>query len=81
MSWISVKDRLPEKQERLFWVHTREEGVFEAMYTDQCRYKDGVFLPNFWGFAVEILDCYDHSVENITHWMPYSTPEPPHEKD
>lgn len=61
--WISVKDRLPEKDIRvLVWMKDNEEG-YTQMDTDRwsCTMEQGYHWIR-WG-------------KSVTHWMPM--PEPP----
>ena len=61
--WISVKDRLPEKDIRvLVWMKDNEEG-YTQMDTDRwsCTMEQGYHWVR-WG-------------KSVTHWMPL--PEPP----
>ena len=61
--WISVKDRLPEKDVRvLVWMNDNEEG-YTQMDTDRwnCTMEQGYHWVR-WG-------------KNVTHWMPL--PQPP----
>jgi hypothetical protein len=76
MEWISVKDRLPT-EERWCWVCGADNDVFHALFHFNCKeYKDGK-IKIISGFAVENLEDFDNRLENISHWMPYYTPQPP----
>ena len=76
IEWISVKERLPDCK-IWCWVCDSDKDVFEALYTDECRTWGEYPLKNKWGFAVELLECYDKAIDDIEYWMPYFTPKPP----
>ena len=62
--WISVEDRLPEKQ-GYYLVYTEEDGVFSAEYNpkrERCPWTD---------------ESEGYCDFPVTHWMPL--PEPPKE--
>lgn len=62
--WISVRDRLPEKDEDIL-AYAPQQGIFSTQLT----------LSNNW--ICNCL-CQDGSFLNhVTHWMPL--PEPPRE--
>jgi|GEM_PF-2870310 hypothetical protein len=69
--WISVKDRLPEKDNEDWYiiVLTRERRGREAKRIVRVGYWD-CYHKRFWGFEAG----FDYTV---THWMPL--PEPPKE--
>jgi hypothetical protein len=61
--WISVKERLPEKDIRvLVWMKDNEEG-YTQMDTDR------------WGCTMEQGYHWIRWGKNVTHWMPL--PQPP----
>lgn len=62
--WISVKERLPEKKQRVM------------VYTVQGTYRIGVF--SFVGDKGAVWFKCDKSCITVTHWMPL--PEPPKEE-
>lgn len=62
--WISVKERLPEKKQRVM------------VYTVQGAYRIGVF--SFVGDKGAVWFKCDKSCITVTHWMPL--PEPPEEE-
>lgn len=65
MTWISVKDRLPEENS---WVLcTDGKSQYKKIYERGIFYDDEFF-------------CYTPIgiIENVTHWMPL--PEPPKSK-
>ena len=59
--WISVKDRLPNKQGH-YLVYTEEDGVFSAEYDP--KRKRASWTDDYEGYCD--LD--------VTHWMPLPTP-------
>jgi hypothetical protein len=77
--WISVKDRLPYEDE-FCW-------IFDGKYDGHYLYS-GYFRPRYQRFidgSFKIAPCWEIDVEysnfkyldEITHWMPYFTPDPP----
>lgn len=68
--WISVKNKLPEKEQKvLFYVKERDE-IFAGCFS--LRFENNQFE------FVENLDGWNFFEETITHWMPL--PEPPKEE-
>jgi len=73
--WISVDDRLPEKDGE-YWIFvngdveldffTNEEKGRNMWWTS--GEQSGEFIANGW---------YQNSENNVTHWMPVVYPEPP----
>jgi hypothetical protein len=64
MEWISVKDRLPEKDFKVLCFYSNQ-------YIDVLEYwYDEKEIPVFFNPPL-------HSVNDVTHWMPL--PEPPKE--
>lgn len=72
MNWISVKDRLPEKDDVYIIClnsayYDRDKGVI--------HYKMVYYA--FWDYGHwDLEECYANE-EDVTHWMPF--PEPPEE--
>lgn len=66
MEWISVKDRLPEKNSCIL-VTFEDQGICQAFY----KYWDDLD----WSFPSFDCDLFTWDKEKITHWMPL--PEPP----
>jgi hypothetical protein len=75
--WISVEDRLPEKDERvLVWLpeneQTLDDGIFDIAYFEIKEDEEPVWrIENGPGI-------YSLSSNDVTHWMPL--PGPPNEK-
>lgn len=69
MEWISVKDRLPEKYQKvLFYVLERKE-IYSGYYV-QDAYRD---IQSTYKFR-EMFDDWWFEGETVTHWMPLPTP-------
>ncbi len=56
--WISVKDRLPENDDRVL-VYLDSERSYTKIDTDRIYYRGGQWVR--WG-------------NDVTHWMPLPTP-------
>lgn len=66
-NWISVKDRLPKKQNPvLVYCETEEQSVYIAHFDKDLEY---------WLSEVEYLTQNWCKTLNVTHWQPL--PEPP----
>ena len=69
--WIKIVDRLPQELEYC-WVCDNENDILDAVFLSRCPENNGG--PCF---------CLDREtgnyviIEEVTHWMPYFTPEPP----
>lgn len=66
MSWISVKDRIPETNQRVF-----AKGVFglddnAGFGVGEITYKDGDYVS--WSAG-------SRSLVSVTHWMPFDEPK------
>lgn len=80
MKWISIKDRLPER-DVLVLVHyaefiTKQDSEWE-WGKDACRYAVAKFSSEFEDWLFENSDCEWDVIATPTHWMPL--PEPPKE--
>lgn len=74
--WISVEDRLPERNTRVLVYAQEKEDGFEGKYVITiASYTDNLFGYDISGW-VEPWQYFFASYE-ITHWMPL--PEPPRE--
>ena len=79
MKWISVENRLPEKNVRV-WAHYEAS----ANHSDVSWNRDGQWFACWWGdkwndkFVLQALSELDADQLKITHWMPL--PEPPESK-
>lgn len=62
--WISVIDEMPANEQRV-WIYDEVENLVTDAKFD---YIDGAFCDDF--------GCWP----DVTHWMPYVTPEPPEEE-
>ena len=74
--WISVEDRLPDKNDK-YWVTDGKEvftlhfcAKYNAAY-DANSFNEGKFTYR------DYKGDYVRTKKNITHWMPYEIPEPP----
>lgn len=78
MTWISVKDRLPEEEQRC-WFYIPGEPVNEGYYDPEGVYImfEKRYVPGFRTRQYH-LEAY---LEVVTHWMPFYAPEPPNEVD
>lgn len=68
--WISVKDKLPEKQ------------IDVVFYSDPYEWWTGMFTPKNLGYDNDGFKYHQHwgddgyhKIKNVTHWMPL--PKPP----
>ena len=70
--WISVKDRLPEKKDYVYW---RTDDLFYVLcYVKSTGKMDLAFKDGkYW------QDRHGNRLRYVTHWM--SLPEPPKEND
>ena len=65
--WISVKDNLPEEEERVLGFDGNcQMGCFVCVYT----FRDGDFIDD---------EGFSYACSEVTHWMPL--PAPPKEKE
>ena len=81
--WISVKDRLPEEGVYC-WIHgllNDEIGVFEGCFTSFALDFSSFPLEKGQGWEYDTDRCDYVMLKDISHWMPYFTPEPPNEKE
>ena len=81
-AWISVKDRLPEKEGK-YLVYINDGRDFIGMacfYLDLHKFNKYEF-PNQHrpGWCQYDSEWGDYEVSNVTHWMPL--PEPPKEDE
>lgn len=78
--WISVKDRLPNKNIRV-WAFYRAS----ATHSDACWNRDGCWFAVHWSdrwsdrMEMQAMSELDADEIKITHWMPL--PEPPEKND
>lgn len=74
--WISVKDRLPEKDGE-YLVFTEQRDCFNALFESEIGDggEFGVWLNSYHPDTLGFLDSEWQEYEGITHWMPL--PEPP----
>lgn len=72
MKWIKCSEKLPEHEKRC-WAFIKDGRVLDLVF-DKKTWRDEP------GFRYE-----DSSgslpLDEISHWMPYFTPEPPKEKE
>jgi len=66
MNWISVKDRLPPKEGKIYLAVSSERGIGTIQWVSGGKY---------WSFRA---DSYYGNLEEVTHWMPL--PNPPEEE-
>ena len=66
--WISVKDRLPDK-----------EGCYLIVYDETKEIDIGLWCLERQRFEVVETEWFGYEIGNVTHWM--SLPEPPEESD
>ena len=71
MKWISVKERLPEK-EGSYIVRTKTGAVTTARFYDERTFSETHYLPKEYTRKAAWSRNRD-----VTHWMPL--PEPPKE--
>lgn len=79
MTWISVKDRLPDFEENEKVLASKNVLAFdgENMFV-ACRWKykqSKNFSPKEEYFKSTIYNCCNSEIGDITHWMPL--PQPP----
>ena len=73
MKWISVKERLPELNQRvLVYIPRWRNDCWEVSFRD--KDKNGEWYKEFVSDCCDTFDSYYNDNE-ITHWMPL--PEPP----
>jgi len=65
MKWISVKDKLPEKLQRV---------ICRDIFKQEHVATYGINGYNIKNWGLSLCDCCDR-VDEITHWMPFN-PEP-----
>ena len=65
MEWISVKDKLPEEDQEV-WYYFDAVGVHKGKYTGRLYFigKESHFSNTFYGKSGFLTD-------DVTHWMPY----------
>jgi len=66
MSWIKVTDKKPE-HDQWCWIFIPPKLVIYGCYDQDCGDWFYGSIENYW------------PEEEVTHWMPYFTPEPPHD--
>ena len=76
--WISVEDRLPDKETQIKW--GERTGYNSARVLCVCRQKSGKVMVKegyceMWGGDHRPYWKIPGSIDSVTHWMPL--PEPP----
>ena len=73
--WISVKDRLPEKDGE-YLVFTEQRDCFNALFESEIGDggEFGVWLNSYHPDTLGFLDSEWQEYEGITHWMPLPAP-------
>ena len=81
MNWINVKDRLPEPN-TYCWLYVKDlenpdnSGVTDGVYDNKCLH----YISNSFVTAFRYQECCNlDTINNVTHWMEYYTPEPPND--
>lgn len=80
MNWISVKDKMPEEEQRIlvvdqhgyYWVALCQEHLGN-------KYFSFAVNPDKHGTAGECCRCNDPKLNLTTHWMPLPQPPLPEE--
>ncbi len=80
MNWIGIKDQLPDDFEEC-WIFDLNKDMLAATF--KVKLLDSRSFPTSYrpGFHVEAEPTLYLFLEQITHWMPYFTPEPPKETE
>lgn len=73
MNWISIHDKLPANNTRVFMLSDHEEGVIPCLEDD---YSVGIYYKKKFYLGYHDVD-YPFELNCVTHWMPL--PEPPNE--
>ena len=76
--WISVKERLPDKEEKYHLCYAKGGYHCICLWTNDIFGLRSVYINHYkpgskWGWSMHTKPKYDE----ITHWMPL--PEPPKE--
>ena len=71
--WISVKDRLPESEQRLLMCTSKPGSVTEGIYHRSLGHRGGFGIITKRGING---DEFDH-IEGVTYWMPLPAPPSP----
>lgn len=72
MSWISVKDKMPDKYVQII-IYDKVMGVTFGYYGDfkgEKWYTDDVLTDAFYGNNSETQLIDDNVLYHVTHWMP-----------
>ena len=69
MTWISVKDRLPEENTPVL-ICTQWRDVWMASYYSECRIAQKLFSPAHWDVETLRGGGIDCKATDVTHWMP-----------
>ena len=82
MSWIKIEEALPGERDYC-WIYDREGDVYDGQFYSNCPdFAANVFpLRRAPGFEIDSEMSVFIMVEEVSHWMPYFTPEPPLQKD
>lgn len=75
MEWIKTSEQLPDK-DATYWVYTPYYGVSAAYFQGE-TIKDYKLEESPSMFYWEVNEMLSHEFKDVTHWMPYYTPEPP----
>ena len=80
--WITIKEKLPIDEQEC-WVCQKENqvifGIFEENHRKYTLSRNEIITTIEIEDAFRLDDEYCHYlyVSEITHWMPYYTPQPP----
>lgn len=72
--WVPCSERLPEKEEEIYWVCTSEGAQCQCRWTDNSY---GLGHSGMWGW--HFLDVPQYS-EGVIAWMPMPEPYQPKEE-
>lgn len=76
VGWISVKDRLPEKDGK-YLVCVGDSGYYKIAAFSTDKTKENTYTERGYGWSDYDCDYGFYEVKRVTHWMPL--PEPPKE--
>jgi len=69
MEWISVKDRLPEKEDYYLACDVDDEWDNEIFMAEFMVEKTG-YMSGPMGFYIYNEDLHTEIIVDVTHWMP-----------